>query len=76
MTHSTSSKGGDIVPVKYLRGCIIKSQHTFTHSDRERQIIEKHMKKQGLTYNGAIRDIVRRYGESAGYSTDKPQENY
>lgn len=76
MTHSTNSKGDDIVPVKYLRGSITEWQHTFTHSNRERQIIEKHMKKQGLTYNGAIRDIVRRYGESVGYSTDKPQENY
>ena len=64
------------MPVKYNRGNITQWQHTFSHSDKERQIIEKHMKTQGLTYNGAIRDIIRRYGEIAGYSTDKPQEDY
>ena len=64
------------MPVEYHRGKITKWQHTFSHSDQEKKIIEAHSEKQGLTYNGAIRDIIRRYGEIAGYSTDKPQENY
>ena len=67
MNHLINVKGDDIVPVKHLRGNITEWQHTFTHTERERQIIEKHMKKQGLTYNGAIRDIIRRYSEIAKY---------
>jgi hypothetical protein len=57
------------MPVEHNRGKITKWQHTFSHSDQEKQIIEAHSKKHGLTYNGAIRDIIRRYGETAGYST-------
>ena len=50
MNHSINVKGGDIIPVKYIRGNITQWQHTFSHTDKERQIIEKHMEVLGLTY--------------------------
>jgi len=62
-----NKKGGDIMPVEHQRGKTTKWQHTLSFSDREREIIEKHMEKNELTMNGAIRDIIRRYGDKAGY---------
>lgn len=60
------------MPVEHQRGKVTKWQHTFSFSDRERKIIETHKEKQGLSFNGAIRDIVRRYGEITGYLSEKP----
>lgn len=40
---------------------ITKWEHTFSHSDKERKIIEDHAEENSLSYNGAIRDIIRRY---------------
>jgi len=62
------------MPVEHQRGVITKWQHTFSFSENERKIIETHQKKQGLTFNGAIRDIIRRYGEIVGYLTEESQE--
>jgi len=62
------------MPVKHQRGVITKWQHTFSFSENERKIIETHKEKQELTFNGAIRDIIRRYGEIVGYLTEESQE--
>jgi len=51
------------MPVEHQRGKTTKWQHTFTFSENEKRIIEIYMEKHGLTFNGAIREIIRRYGE-------------
>jgi hypothetical protein len=57
--------------VEHQKGKITKWQHTFSFSEIEKQYIEQHQKKTGLTFNGAIRDIIRHFGEKESYLIEK-----
>lgn len=55
------------MPVPYKRGRLIKWQHTFSHGDKEKKVIEKYMEEEDETYNGAIRNIIIEYGKIKGW---------
>jgi hypothetical protein len=49
------------MPVEHQRGKMTKWQHALSFTDIERKIIEKHQETYELSFNGAIRDIIRRF---------------
>ncbi len=42
------------MPSVHQRGRITEWQHTFSFSTKEKEYIEKHMEKHGLTFNNSI----------------------
>ena len=56
------------MPTPYPRGKTVKWQHTFSFGEKERNIIETFMEENDeLSFNGAIRKIVIKFGKSKGY---------